>query len=208
MRVLSFISLFLIADVSAYVGGFSTRRSAMTMRKGRKSLKKTIKNSTRGGMAGTSAAAPENRSKTGGASWYPVKGIKSLDDITKEENVVQLIETQVKQLCDPRTNPNGAVGVLKTNGNTYSFSSSCPCCQIPLTKAKVREGTEETNGEPRLSCDFCATTFNIRTGEVVTSASKPGIMGSVVKGLFSKAEKEPLPVYALGEKNGQILISL
>ena len=95
MRALSFISLFLISDASAYVGGFSTRRSAMTMRKGRKSLKKTIKNSTRGGIAGTNAAAPETRSKTGGASWYPVKGIKSLDDITKEENVVQLIETQV-----------------------------------------------------------------------------------------------------------------
>jgi hypothetical protein len=42
----------------------------------------------------------------------------------------------------------------------------------------------------------------------VTSAGGGGIMSGIVKGLFSKSEVPPLPVYALGEKNGKVLINL
>ena len=77
-----------------------------------------------------------------------------------------------------------------------------------MSKAKVLQPTEETGNDPRISCDFCATTYNIKSGDIVSDAKAPGIMGSVVKGIFSASEKKPLPVYALGEKNGQVLIAL
>lgn len=55
----------------------------------------------------------------------------------------------------------------------------------------------------RLQCDFCGATYNLRTGEPV---EKEG--GKLLGFLFSKSEKEKLPVYALGEKGGKVFISM
>ena len=176
------------------------------MRKGRRSLKKTIGGGSSGmGSAGTSKSpAMSGPSK----SWLPVKGVSSMKDLPQMENEVKLVETMAPQLTDGRTNPNGAVGVVNYDGNTYCVGAACSCCKIPLTKAEVLPPTEETGTAPRLACDFCGTTYNIVTGEVVAEAKKAGIMGSIVKGVFSASEKQSLPVYALGEKSGQVLIAL
>lgn len=217
---LSIVTLLLVSSVAAY--SIPTRRSAITMRKGRPSLKKTIKGSSGMGPSQKSMGEPSK-------SWFPVKGMSSMNDLPKADNEVKLVETMVRntsyltrhliniclisfvqasQLIDPRTNPNGAVGVVSFEGQNYCFSAACPCCKIPMTKAKVLSPTDETGNDPRLSCDFCATTYNIKTGDIVTDATSAGVVGSVVKGLFSASSKKPLPVYALGEKSGQVLIAL
>ena len=172
----------------------------MSMRKGRRSLKKTIGSGKVSPMATESPASSTN--------WVQVQGISSMDDLPQGENEVKLVETMASQLIDPRTNPNGAVGVVNYEGATYCFAASCACCKIPMTKAVVLPATEETGNAPRISCDFCKTTYNLRTGEIVTEAEKPGLMGGIVKGVFSASDKANLPVYALGDKGGQVVISL
>jgi len=43
----------------------------------------------------------------------------------------------------------------------------------------------------------------------VENAEKAGLAGGIVVNLFSKeSDKKPLPIYDLGEKNGQVLINL
>lgn len=113
------------------------------------------------------------------------------------------------QLMNGATNPTGAVSIVNYEGKTYCFSSSCSNCKIPLSKAKVFPPNEETGGvEPRLSCDFCKATYNIRTGERVEKAEQPGLLGGVVSGLFAAQDEVNLPTYDLGEKSGQVLINL
>jgi len=180
----------------------------MTMRKGRKSLKKNINNGLGGGSAGVTPMGGESTvsKKT---NWVPVAGISSMGDLPQDENSVQLVETKAQKLMNAGTNPNGAVSVVNYKGNTYCFSSSCPSCKIPLTKAKVFEPNEETGDAPRVSCDFCSATYNIRTGEKVADAEGTGgFFGGVVKGLMGAKPSEPLPTYDLGEKGGNVLINL
>jgi nitrite reductase/ring-hydroxylating ferredoxin subunit len=151
-------------------------------------------------------SSPKGKKKP---NWVPVQGITSMSDLPKEENTVKLVDTMAQQLINGATNPTGAVSIINYEGKTYCFASSCACCQIPLTKAKVLPPNEETGGTvPRLSCDFCKATYNIRTGERVQNAESGGLMGGVVAGLFSKKNKDPLAIYDLGEKNGQVLINL
>merc|ERR1712071_24270 len=166
----------------SYSPTFMTRRSTMTMRKG--NLKKNLdsfggsntsnsNNKVRPmaeGLAGETAATSGRK-----ANWVPVAGIKSISELPQEENKVQLVETKADALMNAQVNPNGAVSVVKYNDNTYCFSSSCPSCKIPLTKAKVFPPNEETgNIHPRLACDFCSATFNIKTGEKISDAGGTG----------------------------------
>jgi nitrite reductase/ring-hydroxylating ferredoxin subunit len=150
--------------------------------------------------------AMESSKKT---NWVPVQGVTSMADLPQEENVVKLVDTMAEQLIDRGTNPTGAVSVVNYEGKTYCFASSCKCCQIPLAKAQVLAPNEESGGtNPRVSCDFCKATYNIRTGARLADAEKPGLLGGIVVGLFSKSDKIPLPIYDLGEKKGQVLINL
>ena len=171
----------------------------------RKSLRKTVAagNNSRGvkPMGGDM----ETGTKT---NWVPVEGMSSMKDLPQEENSVKLVDTHADQLINGATNPTGAVSVVNYSGKTYCFASSCSRCQIPLTKAKVLPPSDETGENPRISCDFCKATYNIRTGERVENAEKPGLIGGVVTGLFSKSDEVPLPIYDLGEKSGQVLINL
>jgi len=185
----------------------------MMARRGKGNLKKSIEgdsstsNSSSSGKKGMMSSGTST-SNSSGKNWVKVQGVKSMADLPQEENQVKLIETGAITLKDANTNPNGAVGVVKYNGKTYCFSAQCSCCKIPMTKAKVLSPNEETNNEPRIECDFCKSTFNIKTGEVLSDASKPGFLGGMVKGVFSATEKTPITTYALGEKNGDIVIAL
>jgi len=172
----------------------------------RKSLRKTVAAANNSRGVNPMGGEMESSKKT---NWVEVKGVSSMTDLPQVENEVRLVDTMADQLINKGTNPTGAVSVVNFEGKTYCFASSCACCAIPLAKAKVLPPNDETGGtNPRLSCDFCKTTYNIRTGAKVENAEKPGIIGGVVVGLFSKSDKIPLPIYDLGEKNGQVLINL
>merc|ERR1711906_94918 len=56
-------------------------------------------------------------------------------------------------------------------------------------------GTAETGADPRLACDFCGSTYNMRTGAPVKKEK-----GKMLGFLFSKSEDKTLPVYGLGEQ--------
>eukprot|EP00594_Rhizosolenia_setigera_P014426 CAMPEP_0178977268 /NCGR_PEP_ID=MMETSP0789-20121207/24388_1 /TAXON_ID=3005 /ORGANISM="Rhizosolenia setigera, Strain CCMP 1694" /LENGTH=172 /DNA_ID=CAMNT_0020666635 /DNA_START=140 /DNA_END=658 /DNA_ORIENTATION=+ len=169
----------------------------MVMRKGRPSLRKTVK-----GDVGKSAFTSDE--STAAAAPAPSTS-------PQDENKVTLVDTMAPQLINKQTNPTGAVSVTSYKGKTYCFASSCSACKIPMNKAKIFEPNEETdNKDPRIACDFCSSTYNMRTGEKLETNAKGtgGIFGGVAKALFSAQPNEPLPVYALGEKNKKVYINV
>mmetsp|Transcript_18348 Transcript_18348/g.25883 ORF Transcript_18348/g.25883 Transcript_18348/m.25883 type:complete len:216 (-) Transcript_18348:123-770(-) len=200
----------LVVSTTSYSFNAPTRRSVMTMKRGRGSFKKeaggggsasNVKPMAGGLSSDATAAAPKGR-------WVPVQGIKSMKELPQEEGSVQLVDTMADVLVNGATNPTGAVAVVKYEGSTYCFSSSCSKCKIPLTKAKVLPGNDETGNVPRLQCDFCQAAYNIRTGEPVASEGGGGLFSGVAKAVFSSQDAVPLPTYSLGEQNGKVLINL
>lgn len=143
----------------------------------------------------TQASAPK-------ANWAQTS-ISSIDSLPKEKDTVRLVDTEVASLINKQTNPNGAVSIVNHEDKTYCFSSSCASCKIPLAKAAVLDGNDETGDDARLQCDFCGATYNLRTGEPV---KKEG--GKIFGFLFSKSEDTPLPVYGLGERGGKVFINV
>lgn len=127
--------------------GVTTRRSTMTMKRGRGSFKKEIGGSGSGSNSGGASAGM-------GPTRNWVNTNQKVDVLPKEEGKVTLLETGAFLLKDAATNPNGAVGVTKYGREMHCFDSACPQCKIPLTKAKVLPPNEETASAPRLSCDF------------------------------------------------------
>jgi nitrite reductase/ring-hydroxylating ferredoxin subunit len=84
-----------------------------------------------------------------------------------------------------------------------------------MNKAKILPPPEAGLLEaPRLSCDFCGSTFNLRTGEPVDDATKSegaggNMLGGMVKGLMKSRGRKPIKVYALSsDDKGRVLISL
>jgi len=181
-------------------------RTTILLAKGRRSLRKTLK--SRGALE-INPMGGEMKTSTN-TNWVPVKGITSMDDLPKEENSVKVIDTMANELMDGATNPTGAVAVANYSKKTFCFSVSCPSCKIPLLKSKIYEPNEETrNVDPRITCDFCKATYNIRSGErLAESAESTGLLGNMVKGLFSAQDSVPLRTYDLGEKDGSVLINL
>jgi len=140
-------------------------------------------------------------------NWIPIQ--VSAKSLPTTENKVELIDTNLITMKNAQTNPTGAVSVMKYGKQTYCFSVNCPSCKIPLTKAQALEGTKESSNQPRLVCDFCKATYNLKTGEKLESAvPNPGILGGIAKSIFSAKDNGPLPVYQLGEKNGKLVIAL
>jgi nitrite reductase/ring-hydroxylating ferredoxin subunit len=183
--------------------GMTTRRSTMTMKRGRGSFKKEI-----GGDTGSSSASSGSTGMSGGGrNWLNVPE-KTVKDLPKEDGEVILLDTQAFLLIDKGTNPTGAVCVMKYGPETFCFSSSCPQCKIPLTKAKVSPPNEESKKAPRLACDFCKSTFELKTGKKVASEENTGFLGGIAKAVLSAQESAPLPIYQLAEKNGKILFSM
>lgn len=187
------------------IDAFATRRSTMTMKRGRGSFQKESGGGNQNVQSMSGDTSSTGRSKV----WVPVSGLKSVKDLPTEQGKVVLVDTMADALMNSATNPTGAVAVIKYGPNTYCVSSFCASCKIPLTKAKVLEPTDETGKDPRLACDFCSATYNLRTGERVTNVEASGLLGGIVKGLFSTQEmKIPLPVYELGEAKGNVVINL
>ena len=199
MKLSNILLLLSFGIVNSYAPlGVSTRRSTMTMKRGRGSFKKEF-----GGSGGSAS------SSTGsiGMNWVTVPGM-TVKDLPKEDGKVSLVETQAYSLVDKATNPNGAVSVMKYGQETYCFSSSCPQCKIPLTKAKALPPNEESGNAPRVSCDFCKASFELKNGQPVASTERTGFFGGIAKAVLSAQESTPLPMYRLGEKDGKILFSI
>jgi nitrite reductase/ring-hydroxylating ferredoxin subunit len=207
MKLTSLLLLASLCLSDAYMSfGITTRRSTMTMKRGKGSFRE---------LDGPTPASPSSSAGGGGlgsvggsssTNWIIVPKI-SVKDLPKEEGIVSLINTQALKLVDKGTNPTGAVSVIKYGADTYCFSVQCPSCKIPLTKAKALPPSEETGKAPRLACDFCKATFNLKTGEKVKAIEGSGILGNIAKAVLQSKETGPLPIYKLGEKSGKILFS-
>ena len=139
---------------------------------------------------------------TARANWLETS-IGSISELPKEKNKVNLVETDVPALVDGNTNPRGAVSVVNYEDNTYCFSAACAKCQVPMTKSTVLEPTAETGSDPRLQCDLCGSTYNMKTGDVVENAG-----GKMLGFIFGAMEEKPLPTYALGEQSGKVYLSI
>mmetsp|Transcript_37414 Transcript_37414/g.87255 ORF Transcript_37414/g.87255 Transcript_37414/m.87255 type:complete len:217 (-) Transcript_37414:335-985(-) len=187
---------------------FRTIRSDMTMRKGRPSLKKTV----RAGISDRTVpmGGDEIVKRSTPIKWVSVEGAPSLDDLPKDENKVKLINTMADALIDGAVNPYGSVAVTTFQGKTYCFAASCSCCKIPMDKAKVYVPNEESGKDPRVCCDFCGSTFNARSGKRLENAPErsSGLLGGFVKGLFSASPTIGLNTYDLGEQNGKVVIAV
>ena len=81
--------------------------------------------------------------------------------------------------------------------------------QVPMTKAKVFPPNEETdNKAPRVSCDLCKSTYNMKTGEKVEATESAGLFGGVAKAVLGSKDSGPMATYQLGEKNGKIMFTM
>ena len=169
----------------------------------------------RGSFQDESGTSGFSGKKTSGVrndiNWCPVNppGQK----LPAEVNQIGLLDTNLPTMKKTATNPTGAVAVVKSdNDQTYCFASSCPSCQIPLTKAKVIEATEMTAPHPRLVCDFCKATYSLKDGERLSGedAAKEGggVFGGLVKSVFSAKGSDPLKMYKLGQKGKDLVIAV
>ena len=143
-------------------------------------------------------------------NWCPMPAGQTLPT---QVNKVGLLDTNLPTLKNQATNPTGAVAVVKAdNGQMYCFSSSCPSCQIPLTKAKVVEGTATTEPHPRLVCDFCKATYSLKNGAKLQGEDAVkeggGLFGGLVKNVLSAKESGPLDMYKLGQKGKDLVIAV
>jgi nitrite reductase/ring-hydroxylating ferredoxin subunit len=211
MKVASVFILVLVAVATdAYIQtttsfGFSTRRSDISMKRGRGSFKKEI-----GGGSDSGMGSSGRISSSSSTNWIIVPKATP-KDLPKEEGKVSLLETQALPLVDRNTNPMGAVSVLKYGPETFCFSVQCPSCKIPLTKAKALPPNEETGGKaPRIACDFCKSTYSLKTGQKLGAQEGGGLLGSLVKNVMAANNDSdaPLPVYKLGEKDNRILFAM
>lgn len=188
------------------------------VRRGKGSIGKEVGNTSNNneggmGMGGEfSSSSSSTASSSSNINWTPIA--VSVKALPMEENKVTLIDTNLITMKNSQTNPTGAVSVIQYKKQMYCFTVNCPSCQIPLLKAKCVPGTVESNQQPILQCDLCKATYNIQTGEKISSTStnntigdKPGILGGIVKSLFASKASGPLKVYKLAEKNGKLLIA-
>lgn len=121
----------------------------MAMKRGRGSLKKELGGdgsacgSSGGGMGSSSSSFSSSSSLSSAAAgnWLEVPDSKATRDLPTQEGTVSLLETQAFLLKNPRTNPNGAVSVMKYNDETYCFDANCPNCKVRTAWKGVTEGT-------------------------------------------------------------------
>ena len=189
------------AYYSTYSRPFSVRKiSSLTMRRGRGGLGKDI-----GGGVNKSTGLGMSASDDFVSRWCKLPPGSMLPT---EENKVGLIETNLPTLKNAQVNPNGAVSVLKYKEQTYCFSSSCPSCKIPLTKAKAQDPAEGETA-PRLVCDFCKSIYSLGNGDKLGTQKAEGLFGGLMSSIISanSGGDLPLPLYKLGEdKNGNLMI--
>ena len=171
-----------------------TTTTALDVRRGRRSLQEEV------GDASGVASDSNSKSSSGGGTkvrrdinWCPMPKGQTLP---KEINKVGLLDTNLPTLKNSATNPTGAVSVLKAdNSQIYCFSSACPSCQIPLTKAKVERATDTTAPHPRLVCDFCKATYSLKDGALLQgddAVQSGGLFSGVVKNVFAAQDSGSL----------------
>lgn len=199
-RPFTSLLLFLASAQAYHLPYVATRRSALQMKRGRGSLGREVG----GGMGSSSKSS--SASLGSNLNWCPIPATSK--DLPKQSGKVVLLDTDLPTLKNSATNPTGAVSAVEHGGQTYCFPSSCPSCQIPLTKAKIYAGIDDSKGAPRLCCDFCKSTYSLKDGAKLAAAESGGLLSGVVKSLLSAKDSGPLKMYKLAEKNGKLLIAL
>jgi len=192
----------LVVVVVAYVATafttpvrITTKRLALSMKRGRGSLKRELDDDS--SSDGRSSSSPSS-------NWLNTN--KSVKELPTEDSKIVLIETGAFLLVNKQTNPKGAVSAMKYGGQTYCFEANCPQCKIPMSKAKSYPPNEETNNKvPRVACDLCKSTYNMKTGEKLKAEESTGLFGGIAKSVLGSQESDPLSTYQLGEKNGKIM---
>mmetsp|Transcript_8764 Transcript_8764/g.25989 ORF Transcript_8764/g.25989 Transcript_8764/m.25989 type:complete len:219 (+) Transcript_8764:165-821(+) len=176
--------------------------SALHARRRGSGLKRELDDSSSagGGMGRSSASGS-------GTNWLNTN--KSVKELPTEDGKVVLLETGAFLLVNKQTNPGGAASTVKYGGETYCFQANCPQCQIPMIKAKVLPPNDETaNKAPRVSCDLCKSTYNMKTGEKLEAAETAGLFGGIAKSVLGSKDGGNLATYKLGEKNGKIMFTM
>jgi len=206
-------STVVVAWTPAATATFSRRSCVLTMKRAagrRGGLQREIGEGGKGlgSSSSSSKASPRRSSSAAAVNWCSLP-IPSKQVMDQPEGKVTFIDTNLPTLKSTATNPTGAVSVLKHKGSMYCFSSSCPCCKVPLTKSKV---LVDGDSRSRLVCDLCKTNYDLKTGEKLASdpsTGGTGLLGGIVKSVLSaNPDAGPLPVYRLGEKNGKLLIAV
>jgi nitrite reductase/ring-hydroxylating ferredoxin subunit len=180
---------------------FATRRSALTMKRGRGSLGREV-----GGRPSPANNSNNSNGPSLGSSlnWCPIPAGQTLPTT---EGKVGFLDTNLPTMKNGNTNPTGAVAAVRYDDNIYCFASACPSCQVPLSKAKILPANEETKQRaPRLTCDFCKATYSLGDGSKLQTTESGGILGGVVKSIFASQSSGPLKLYKLGEQKGKLLI--
>jgi len=206
-------SLLLIAMLVCVATAFApmsitTKRSELYMRRGRGS---GLKRELDGDSSSSSSFTGGNGmggGATGGTNWLDTN--KSVKELPTEEGKVAMIETGAFLLVDKGTNPGGAAATVKYGGDVFCFEAACPQCKVPMLKAKVLPPNEETdNKSPRVSCDLCKSTYNLKTGEKLEAAESTGFLGGIAKAVLgANEETDVMAVYQLGQKDGKIMFNM
>ncbi len=176
-------------------------------------LSKSLREVNEGGSQGSSTVPSgfSSSPESAGKNWVPIPNLKvnSLPD----EDGITLIDTNLKPLINGATNPTGALCVARYEGKLYCFQVNCECCKVPMNKAKLLPPTSESGG-PRVSCDFCSSTYSLKTGLPLEDARKDegaggNVFGSMIKNLMSSQSKKALQVYSLSADNkDRVLIDI
>jgi nitrite reductase/ring-hydroxylating ferredoxin subunit len=78
-----------------------------------------------------------------------------------------------------------------------------------MTKAKVLPPNDETdNKSPRLTCDLCKSTYNLKTGQKLEASETAGFLGGIAKTVLNSQDSGDMDTYQLGEKNGKIMFTM
>lgn len=202
----AFLMIFLAVALCDVVNAFTTttlsympkRSTSLSMKRGRGSLKREINDSS----------SSSSSSGGGGAiNWLNTN--ESVKELPSKDGEVTLIETGAFLVVNKQTNPKGAVSAMKYGGQIYCFEANCPQCKIPMAKAKGLPPNDETkNKVPRVACDFCKSTYNLKTGEILKAEETSGFFGGIAKSVLGAQESAPLTTYQLGEKNGKIMFTM
>ena len=78
-----------------------------------------------------------------------------------------------------------------------------------MIKGKVLPPNDETdNKAPRISCDLCKATYNLKTGEKLETTEASGLFGGIAKAVLGSNEEGDMDTYQLGEKDGNIMFNM
>jgi len=188
--------------------GITTKRSAMSMRRGRGSgLKKELDgDSSSSSSSGSSFTGGMGKSASG-TSWLNTN--KSVKELPTEDGKIVLFETGAFLLKDKGTNPAGAASAVRYGGEVFCFEAFCPQCKVPMSKAKVLPPNNETdNKAPRVSCDLCKSTYDLKNGNKLEAVGSTGVLGGIAKAVLGSKDAGSLSTYELGEKNGKIMFTM